>query len=214
MNNLIEKILDFIFPKSELVKEIENMSQEELISRSPKLKLSDSDILSVFEYKDPLIKQAIWEIKYRKNRKITELLAKCLYDELLFCLSEKENFQNFHNPILIPVPISKEKMKIRGFNQCEYIASKLMEFSDTNTFTINNKVLIKTTDTQSQTKKNRNQRLNNLKDSFAVTDESKVCGKNIILLDDVTTTGATLKEASKTLKKAGARKIFCVTLAH
>jgi predicted amidophosphoribosyltransferase len=61
--------------------------------------------------------------------------------------------------------------------------------------------------------KNRNERLKNLKDCFSA-DEKKIKNRNIILIDDVITTGTTMNEASKTLKDAGAKKVIGFSLAH
>jgi predicted amidophosphoribosyltransferase len=76
-------------------------------------------------------------------------------------------------------------------------------------------VLVKIEDTEHQARiKDRNVRLKNLAGTFAVKNPELIAKKNIILIDDVTTTGATLNEARRTLKKSGARKVIAFTVAH
>jgi predicted amidophosphoribosyltransferase len=62
--------------------------------------------------------------------------------------------------------------------------------------------------------KNRSERLRNPKDSFRILYPEKIAGREILLLDDVVTTGATLREAKRVLKSAGAKKVHCFALAH
>ncbi len=82
-------------------------------------------------------------------------------------------------------------------------------------FTFRNDVLIKPKETEHQARiENRKERLRNIIGSFAVKNTENIKNKNIILIDDITTTGATLNEAKKTLKKAGAKKIIAFTAAH
>jgi predicted amidophosphoribosyltransferase len=83
--------------------------------------------------------------------------------------------------------------------------------------TLKNKILIKPKETEHQARiKDRRTRLKNIIGSFAVKDseKNKIKNRNIILIDDITTTGATLTEAKKVLKQAGARKIIAFTVAH
>ena len=73
---------------------------------------------------------------------------------------------------------------------------------------------MKNRETKRQTTLKRSERLSNVKNSFGVLDAKNISGKNIIIIDDVVTTGATLREAKKVLIHAGARKVLCVAIAH
>ena len=80
---------------------------------------------------------------------------------------------------------------------------------------VSNKILKKIKETEHQARlKDRSVRLKNLLGTFEIVDRDLVRGRNIILVDDVTTTGATLSEAKKVLRAAGARKVIAVTIAH
>jgi competence protein ComFC len=112
---------------------------------------------------------------------------------------------NFKDYFLAFVPVTKRKLIDRGFNQSEVLAEKLAKNLNLNIFS----GLIKSKDTEDQVKLDFEKRLNNLKDVFKVKSSPP---KKIILVDDVKTTGATLKECAKVLKEAGAREIIALTI--
>lgn len=113
------------------------------------------------------------------------------------------------NTIIIPVPLHIRRMKWRGFNQSEIIAQELSKITDIAT---DNKNLIKTKNNRPQTKLMAADRKQNAKDAYAWQGKN-IKNKNIILLDDVCTTGATLNECAKVLKKNGAGEIWGLVLA-
>ena len=118
-------------------------------------------------------------------------------------------------PILIPIPISDKRRFERGWNQSELLAEAVMAQDIDKTFKYLPRQLTKLRHTESQTKTgSRSERLKNLTDSMKVLNTSSAAGKCLIVLDDVTTTGATFREARRALKVAGAKKILCIAVAH
>jgi len=110
----------------------------------------------------------------------------------------------------VPVTLSRERKRQRGFSQTDYltkiIAQKLsLEYRPD--------ILIKYRDTPAQSELKAKQRKVNLKDAYKIKDGVDLSGKTVLLCDDVKTTGATLNECSKMLKKAGVKKIYCLTAA-
>ena len=161
------------------------------------------------------MKEAIWQLKYRRNRKIARLLATVLYEEIVSVLEDRELFFNFTKPIVIPLPISKKRRKKRGYNQIEFLLSEFKVLDTENVFEFLNSILIKSKETLPQTlMKDRRLRLLNLRGCFEVVGASALKNRNIILIDDVVTTGSTLLEAKRTLLLRGAKKVICFTLAH
>ncbi|MBI2476470.1 MAG: ComF family protein [Candidatus Taylorbacteria bacterium] len=212
---LFECLLELLLPRSRAVREIEAMSPADWRRRAGRAAGHlPPDTLALFDYGNKLTRQAIWELKYRGNKKITTLLADCLYEELAEELSLRKAFENFERPLLIPMPLSGKRQRQRGFNQSQFLAAALLERGGGRFFEAAREVLVKVKDTESQTKKNRAERLKNLSGCFAVRSPAKIAGRNVILLDDVTTTGATFEEARKTLARAGAGKILAVAVAH
>jgi competence protein ComFC len=137
------------------------------------------------------------------------LLGKDGYQEIFEDLGEiissfLKNY-DFKDYSLSFVPVTKRKLIDRGFNQSEVLAQNLAKNLNLKIFSD----LIKIKDTEDQVKLDFEKRLDNLKDVFIVKNHSP---KKIILVDDVKTTGTTLKECAKVLKKAGAREIIALTI--
>ena len=192
-------------------------------------------IFPIYDYRHPLIKKALWLFKYKGKKRLANVFAEIIYDKLLEELAELTVMENFNNVILIPIPLSSKRLRERGYNQAELICRELIRLSKVNhltppsaplsiskwrgvggeVFTLEKDVLIKPKDTEHQARiKDRRLRLKNLAGTFAVKNEELIKKRNIILIDDITTTGATLHEAKKVLKQAGARKIIAFTVAH
>ncbi len=112
---------------------------------------------------------------------------------------------------VIPVPLSKQKLRQRGFNQSALLAKSLAGRADTR-LSLNS--LVKIRDTAPQVGLSAKKRQENIKNAFAVNRKEIIINKNILLVDDVFTTGATIRECSQVLNRAGANEIYVITLAH
>jgi competence protein ComFC len=138
-----------------------------------------------------------------------------MYGRILEEIGDLRVMENFIAPIFIPIPLSPKRRRERGFNQAELIARNLFLLGKDDDFEIKDNILVKPKDTAHQAQlENRTKRLRNLSGTFQVRNPELILGKNIILIDDVTTTGATLTEARKILLEAGARKVIAFTFAH
>lgn len=113
--------------------------------------------------------------------------------------------------LVLPVPLHQKRQKSRGFNQAELLANQLNEKLN---LPVYNNVLVRVKNTKSQTNLNKQQRQQNVEQAFSVQDTKLVNGKTVLLVDDVFTTGATLNECAKVLFKHGAKKVYCLTIAH
>lgn len=172
-------------------------------------------IFPLYEYRHPSIKKSVWLLKYKGKRPIASVFAEVMYGRIIEELADLSVMENFREPLLVPIPLSKARYRERGFNQAELICRKLAELDGEKNFKLEKNVLIKPKDGVHQAKiENRAERIKNMVGSFATANEEKVKGRNIILVDDVITTGATLSEAKKVLRNAGARKIIAFTIAH
>ena len=121
-------------------------------------------------------------------------------------------FENIKVPfdVIIPMPIHENRLKERGFNQSELLLKDI----EKNYGRVYKNLLVRTKDTPHQTGLGKANRESNLDHAFKVTDKQKVKGKIILLVDDIYTTGSTLNECAKTLKRAGASKVFALCLAR
>jgi ComF family protein len=113
--------------------------------------------------------------------------------------------------VIIPVPLYKKRLRQRGFNQSALFAKHLANHIGV-PLLLN--CLIKIRDTKPQVGLSAKERRENIRNSFAVISRKFIQGKDILLVDDVFTTGATVRECSKLLKKAGVEDIYVLTLAH
>jgi competence protein ComFC len=189
------------------------------ISDSPSAERESANwIFPLFDYRHISIKKSIWLLKYKGKKRLAGIFAEIMYDKIIEELSELSVIRNFREPILIPIPLSRKRYRERGYNQTELICRELIKINNLRhgaDLKLENNVLVKTKETEHQANiKDRRERLKNLSDSFSVKNEDTIKGKNIILIDDVTTTGATLSEAKKILKESGAKKVIAFTVAH
>lgn len=186
------------------------------ISESPAAERESAKwIFPLYEYRHPPIKKAIWLLKYKGKKRLASIFAEALYGRILEELADLSVMENFCEPVLIPIPLSNKRYRERGFNQAELICQKLIELDNNINFKLEKDVLIKRKDGKHQAHiENRRERLKNIIGSFSVKNMEKIKNRNIILIDDVTTTGATLTETKKMLKESGARKIIAFTVAH
>jgi len=176
---------------------------------------TSKSVFAVFQYHDPIIKKAIWDLKYHKVPYLGQRLGEILYEELLEDISDIKAYSEGIPILVIPVPISKNKNKKRGYNQAEKIARGLCKKADKKIFLLKSNIVKKKEDTIPQARiTNRARRLKNIKDSFKLKNKKIVRGKTIIIIDDVTTTGGTINEITKLLKQAGAKKVIGFAVAH
>lgn len=162
---------------------------------------------AVGEY-EGVLKSAIHYFKYKKKKQLKIPFAKIILEYLKNC-DIKEIFSQIE--MIIPVPLHSSRIKERGFNQSELLSVNLGENIN---IPVVNDVLIRIRATLSQINLNRRERIENVKGAFAVENKEKIKDKVILLIDDVYTTGSTVKECAKMLKKNGAKKVIVLTLAR
>ena len=176
---------------------------------------TEEKILALYDYRDPIIKKAIWKLKYYHSPYLGKKLGDLLYDSFL---EEIELLQMFSlgSPILvIPVPISVDKRKMRGYNQSEIIARSFCNSGGIKLFEFKKDIIYKKLNTIPQARiENRARRLKNVKDAFLIKNKEIAKGRTVIIIDDVTTTGGTLSEIIKLLRKSGAKKVVAFAIAH
>ncbi len=204
------KILEIVFPKRCLGCKIPGQFICPKCRKSlPYPEKVHNGIYAAVSYRSPVIRAAIELLKYKKAKVLGEELAGLIHERFKDIFFRGDLSRSKF--LIIPVPLSKKRLRERGFNQAELIARHL---SDKVALEIYSNVLYKIRHTASQVElKSRQSRLKNLKGAFAVKRPELVKDKIIFLVDDVSTTGTTLKEASRALKKAGAKKVIGIVLA-
>jgi len=211
IREILDFLLELVFPSKLTEKRVRKMSFDDFNLIKEVRFDSQNNIYSFFKYKNPLAREAIRQIKYKKNVRLAKIIALIIHSELLEEISDLVLFENFEKPTFVAIPMCDRERGQRGFNQIEILIKSLMEIDEEN-FDYDFNLLRKMKDNKRQTELKREERLRNVKGVFEA--DKKVGGRNIILIDDVLTTGATLGEARSVLKEAGAKNVLCVVVAR
>jgi ComF family protein len=157
-------------------------------------------------FRNKAVSDAIHALKYKKIKGVMGAVA-----DIIGAYLDKINKNNeFGGYVIVPIPIHPKKERQRGFNQADLISLELKKVLGLRV----EPILVKIKNNPSQTElKNYKEREINIQNSFGIKDGEAARGKNIILVDDVFTSGATLKEATRILKSAGAKKIIAFVVA-
>ena len=163
--------------------------------------------LAIIKYEeDKLVGDLIHNFKYNYAEEIFGVFTKIISGYL------SKNFGYFKDiDFVVPVPLHGRRLAERGFNQAELIANAVSQIIGK---TAVNKIIFRRRYTSVQAKLNRNDRIRNVCGAFVMNEDFAVKDKNILLVDDVFTTGSTLQECAKLLKKNGAKKVLGFTLAR
>ncbi|HVZ75824.1 MAG TPA: phosphoribosyltransferase family protein [Candidatus Paceibacterota bacterium] len=159
-------------------------------------------------YRNTSVCALIWELKYNKNPQALALAGEFIAEELLGIAAEE-----IGTPLLIPVPMHAKRRRERGHNQTESLCKAALAHLGT-TYEYAPEALARMRETVRQQGLPRRKRLTNVERSMEVIDAEKVRGRVCIVVDDVSTTGATLAEAARALRKAKARRVYTVALAR
>lgn len=222
--NFLDTILELVFPSRCLgCAQRGSLLCPACLSEFPTAERESAEwIFPLYDYRHPPVKKALWYLKYNGRKQLAHVLAEAMYEKIAEELAELYLLENFTSPLLIPIPLSPKRKRERGFNQSEILCREIISehtLRSSRAKSINlelgRDLLIKPKETEHQARiRERKARLRNIVGSFTAINESKLKGRNVILIDDILTTGATLTEAKKVLKRAGARKIIAFTIAH
>lgn len=215
VRDILAKLLDIAFPTADISPR--RSLVDELVARDhvPFPAIHD-DILSslsghaLFAYRDPHIRAAVKSLKYDGNTHVAEWFAEEARDVIVGIIGQS----HFFKPLLIPIPITFSRYLERGYNQSALIARALVALFP-NDIDHDETCLIRNEFSQSQTKaRTRAERAKNIQGAFEVTLTERIVGRDILIIDDVITTGSTIREATRVLLAAGARSVGCFAVAH
>lgn len=148
-----------------------------------------------------VLREAIHALKYRQDIGLGEYFGTFLISLL--------KTRDWSYDLVLPVPISVERMKERGYNQSALLSKPIAEYSKVAHST---KTLLRVKETGTQVKRSKVERDEYLRDAFSA-NPAKLKGKKVLLVDDIITTGSTINHCAKALKEAGANQVMAVAIA-
>ena len=162
-------------------------------------------VMSLYLYqKCGRVQKLLHAIKYQEQKELGEYLGQ-LYSRDLFITDSVKDID-----VIIPIPLHKNKLRSRGYNQSEWFANGL---ANGLSIPVNNSLLERITDTSTQTKKKKFERWENVEGIFKLKNYTDYMNKHILLVDDVITTGATIEAAWLALKEIKGLKVSVASIA-
>lgn len=217
LNKLFGRIIGILFPDQCIgCQKLNVLVCKHCLACIPKTESLQQDFIHpVFNYKSPVIKEVIWRLKYKNVRRLAPVMGPDLYEKIIEVLSDDLSFSEKQPILLVDIPLHKSRLRERGYNQSELLVRSILACDTQKTFIYTPGVLVRTRATKPQARsEKRSARLTNLKNAFVCEKPELVKGHTVVIIDDVTTTGATIEEACATLSRVKPRKIFAVALAH
>lgn len=199
---IVNSVLAFLFPPRATEQIVANLTEEEL--REAYAPKTYDGCIALTSYRDPRIRACIHEIKFHNNERAAYLLG-----SLLGMWIHKYVENGTH---VIPIPLSKKRLRTRGYNQVARIVDYAITYHDG--LTLSPSLVLRTRTTTPQTELPKEKRLQNMENAFMCPPHATLEGMSLLLVDDVYTTGATMKSAREALLAHNPRAVTCVTIAH
>lgn len=207
---IFRTIFEILLPRRDRIVRIDSYTLENLRVNPARHIAHNFEITTLMSYKTQAVEDCVRALKYDGTDHASLLLAEVLAEYLREEIADIRLYSN--KPVaLVPVPLHSSRITERGFNQVEKILEKLPdEFKNGVVSRIEPKTLVRTRATPQQTRLSRVERIKNVENAFATKSET-LHDSHIILIDDVTTTGATLVAAAKPF---GNVSISLIALSH
>jgi len=203
---LLELILDALLPPRASSMLVRNTNDQTLATRVSPTHFSHDQgtVTALLPYRDELVRACILEAKFHGNAHASAVLGAIL-----------GTYLRAHEPgtlILVPVPLGEKRQRARGYNQVERICTAALPHLG-DSAQLSSTILIRTRETLPQTELSGTARRENVREAFSATVPSEQdC--TYVVVDDVTTTGATLRAACNALRAAGVRNLVALAIAY
>jgi len=223
MPKILRKLLDIVqnllVPEKAEIQRLLNMPAGLIRELLPKSPVYSNDIVVLFDYQNKIVRTLVKAIKYKNNASLRRKLAGFLYEEIMELAVDIALFGG-GIPLLVPMPMSKLEKRAKGFNQCEELCKEIKKIGGLparagENINVSYNTLKKIRETERQTTLSRKEREKNVCDSMTVAPYPRGDPpRTVIVLDDVFTTGATLREARRALSQAGVQRVIGIFIAH
>ena len=200
-------VLDFLFPRKCGVcnKLNDNFVCKDCLKKINVFKIYNFSEEGIWIYRyEGIVRNLIIDYKFKDKSYLCELFANCILSDDVVCKIIKKY------DIILPVPLHKKRFKERGYNQSKLISDILAQKLGVQTF---DGVLVKIKNTLPQGKNLLHDRRKAIKGAFFVENPDKIRGKNVLIFDDIYTTGNTANECKKIIEESGAKSVEILTIA-
>lgn len=199
-------ILDMLFPPGDDDIALRRVSDDEFLSfvRPQLVPVTRPATIAFLSFGEPSVRAAVHEMKYHGSERAFTLLSIVLSEYL------RDGDTGLTKPVLIPVPLGGKRRKERGFNQIEEVCRRIAKECNVE---MDTSLLTRTRETVSQVSLPRRKREENMHGAFRATRPVDA-DRTYMIIDDVTTTGATLQACIDALTDAGAEHVIPLALAH
>lgn len=157
-------------------------------------------------YSDKALQNALRHLKYHGafglSHPLSDMLTELIKPHLSSCTEP---------PVVVPIPTSRDRLPARGYNQAALLGQA---FSEKSALLFLSDTLVKTRPTRTQVELKGEERVLNVMGSFGINNAVHIAGKTVILVDDISTTGATISETARVLKEAGAKEVVGLVVAR
>ncbi|MEK7133982.1 MAG: hypothetical protein AAB804_02840 [Patescibacteria group bacterium] len=199
-----ESVLDAILPLRERTARTKSREPGDIPLTLEVHDLLQANITTLMDYRNSAVQDLIRSLKYDGSGYAAQLGATLLADYLREEIASHRRFSK-HKILIVPVPLHGTRARERGFNQVALVLESLpQEFRDGTLAKFAPEALTRARDTRPQTHLPRSERLSNVAGAFVAPNAALVGKTHVFLIDDVTTTGATLVNAATPLRRAGA----------
>lgn len=206
---IIRALIDIVLPPSSRAQRVSRYTDQTFMPLFA-ARTSAAGIIYLFPFRDRRVRDSIHELKYYRNTHVAQRFSRFLADYLLDELTEYDPV-GAERTLIVPIPRSPEKLREHGYSQAHLLADTLSRrIHDIPVFD----VLTHARETQTQTGKNRAERFANKQDAFRIKNGVRIENSIVVLLDDVTTTGATMTAARAEIEKYHPKAVLCVAVAH
>ena len=213
--HLLLRIVDVLLPRRREVSQFDTLPLSVLARESHGTVFHKQvECYAPLRYASPMVRACVHASKYYGHERAIRLLGESLAPHVADILAEQFLFGLYEKPLIVPIPLHEKRLRERGYNQAERIARVVATHASTEALECRSDVLVRVRNTDAQARLDKKRRRQNMARAFVVAKPEAVRGMDIVLIDDVVTTGATMRAARKTLEEAGARTVLCIAVAH
>lgn len=212
MLHLLKALTDIIFPPHIDVTVARGINELTILGRVSVHHDKEQSIYTSLPYSDPSVRALIRANKFQNDIHSARVLGSALGETLSQVLNEYTLDSAWDTPLLVPIPLSQKRRRLRGFNQVERIIKYTPD--EVVGYMRYDRTSLKRHERQSQTRVPKEERENNIQGAFFVSKNNHIAGESIFLIDDVSESGATMRDAIGALMEAGARNVIGIALAR